>query len=170
MSARVLVAYATRYGSTQEVAEAIGTALREAGLEVEVRPARQVDDIAAYDAVVLGGWLYAHHWHKDAIRFLSRHRGPLGSRRTAVFALGPVTEPRKEQEWLDARAQLDEAHSGFSWLQPVAVEIMGGRFDPALLGFPMKLFAAAAPASDIRDWDAIRAWATGLAPLLQTKR
>jgi len=77
VSDSVLVAYATRYGSTQEVAEAIGETLREQGLGVEVRPAREVRTLEGYDAVVLGAALYMYRWHKDARRFLSRQRKAL---------------------------------------------------------------------------------------------
>jgi menaquinone-dependent protoporphyrinogen oxidase len=53
----------------------------------------------------------------------------------------------------------------FPWFVPVGIEIFGGMFDPAKLRFPMNLIPALKqmPASDIRDWTAIRAWAHGLA-------
>src|SRR5690554_2734947 len=90
MSTRVLVAYATRYGSTQEVAEVIAQTLNRSGLPADVMPARQVRTLAGYGPIVLGAALYMHHWHKDAIRFLSRFRAALSERPVAVFALGPV--------------------------------------------------------------------------------
>src|SRR5215469_569468 len=70
MSASILVAYATRYGSTQEVAEAIAATLRERGLAVDIQPMRDVRSLDQYRAVVLGAPLYMFHWHKDAIHFL----------------------------------------------------------------------------------------------------
>ena len=166
MSDSVLVAYATRYGSTQEVAEAIGETLREEGLGVEVQPLRDVRTLAGYDAVVLGAALYMYRWHKDARRFLSRQREALSALPVAVFALGPVKDPRDEEEWRNSQDQLDGELAKHAWLKPVAVEILGGKFDPATLRFPMNLFAGSEPASDIRDWGAIRAWASGLADKL----
>jgi menaquinone-dependent protoporphyrinogen oxidase len=163
----VLVAYATRYGSTQEVAAAVAAVLRERGLEVEVQPARQVCSLAGYGAVVLGAPLFMYRWHKDALRFLSRHREALTGRPLALFALGPTHETHDAQEWQDSRAQLDKELAQFPWLAPVAKEVFGGKYDPTKLRFPMSLFAGAAPASDIRDWTAIRAWADGLAPKLR---
>ena len=132
MSDSVLVAYATRYGSTQEVAEAVGETLREAGLGVEVRPMREVRTLEGYDAVVLGAALYMYRWHKDARRFLSRHRKALGELSVAIFALGPVKDPRDEEEWRNSRDQLDKELAKHAWLAPIAIEILGGRFDPAL--------------------------------------
>ena len=70
----ILLAYASRYGSTQEVAETIAAALREAGLEVELQPMRDVRRLEPYDAVVLGAAIYNAKWHPDAHQFLSQCR------------------------------------------------------------------------------------------------
>ena len=59
----ILVTYATRYGSTEEVAEMIATNLREAGLEVDLQPMRAVLSLDAYGAAVLGAAIYGGHWH-----------------------------------------------------------------------------------------------------------
>ena len=167
MSASVLVGYATRYGSTQEVAEAVAETLRERGLGVDIQPMREVRTLEGYDAVVLGAALYMFRWHKDARRFLSRHRKALTERPVAVFALGPVHDPYDEEEWQDSRAQLDKELAKHGWLAPVALEIFGGKFDPAKLRFPINLLAGSEPASDMRDWEAIRAWAGDLALKLE---
>jgi flavorubredoxin len=58
MSTSILVAYSTKHGSTQEVAEAIAAALREGGLGVDCRPLKEVQSIEGYAAVVLGAPLY----------------------------------------------------------------------------------------------------------------
>jgi len=166
MSTSVLVGYATRYGSTQQVAEAIAATLREGGLSVELKPLSEVRSLDGYHAVVMGAPLFMVHWHKDALNFLSRQRKALSERPVAVFVLGPVHDPHDEKEWLDSRAQLDKELAQFPWFSPLALEIFGGKYDPTALRFPLKMFAGAEPASDIRDWDAIRAWAESLAPRL----
>lgn len=160
------MAFATGYGSTQEVAEAVAAALRESGVEVDLRLAREVRVLADYRAVILGAPLVMHHLHKDVLGLLSRHRKALVQLPVAVFALGPVHDPHDEQEWQDSRDQLDKELAKLPWFKPVAVEVLGGRFDPALLRFPLNKLAGPAPASDIRDWDAIRAWAGDLSTLL----
>jgi len=168
MSVSVLVAYATRHGATQEIAEAVATALREGGLNVGVRPAREVRSLAGYDAVVLGAPLYMFHLHGDARRFLSRHRQDLMARPVAIFAGGPFGVG-EGNEWAEVRANLDKELAKFAWLSPVSVEVVGGRFDPARLRFPYSWLPAlkGMPASDLRDWEAIRAWARGLVTQLQ---
>lgn len=162
MSTSVLIGYATRYGSTQEVAEVIAAVLREAGLPVDLQLFREVRSLDGYSAVVMGAALYMYRWHKDALNFLSRHRKALVERPVAVFALGPTHEPLDEQEWADSRAQLDKELAKYPWFKPVALEMFGGKFDPQTLRFPINLLAGQEPASDIRNWDAIRAWASSL--------
>jgi menaquinone-dependent protoporphyrinogen oxidase len=169
MSTSVLVTYASSYGSTQEVAEVVAATLREQGVEVELRPIREVRTLAGYSAVVLGAPLYMFHWHKDARRFLSRYQSVLtGGLPIAVFAGGPIGDS-DEQAWQKIRGHLDQELAKFPWLTPVSVQLIGGKFDPAKLRFPYSLLPALRkmPASDLRDWTAIRAWAGSLTEKFQ---
>jgi menaquinone-dependent protoporphyrinogen oxidase len=162
MSNSILVAFSTIHGSTQEVAEKIAATLREQGLAVDLLPAKQVRSLDSYRAVVLGAPLYMFHWHRDALNFLSRHRAALAQKPAAIFALGPINNV--EKEFQDARAMLDKELNKFNWLAPVAIEIMGGKMEPAKFRFPYNLIPAMRnmPASDIRDWAAIQVWAGSL--------
>jgi len=166
-STSVLVAYASRYGSTQEVAEVVGAVLSEQGLEVDILPMREVRTLERYSAVVLGTALYMFRLHKDARRFLARHHEALAERPVAIFAMGPINNV--EKEWRGVREQLAKELAQFPWFTPVASEIFGGVFDPAKLRFPYNLIPALRrlPASDIRDWTAIRDWANNLAAKLE---
>jgi menaquinone-dependent protoporphyrinogen oxidase len=154
---RVLVAYATKHGSTREVAEAIATTLQEQGLRVDLKGADACPSLDDYGAVVLGGALYMGHWHKDARRFVDRHHDALATTPLAIFAMGPKDlEPASVA---DARSQLDPALKHLPEPGPIAVEIFGGVIDPSQLHFPFDHM----PATDARDWDAISAWARDLA-------
>lgn len=154
---RVLVAYASRHGSTREVAEHVAETLRSAGVAVDVMAATDVGHLRGYDTVVLGGALYTGRLLKDARRFLARHREALSVRHVAVFALGPkTTEP---SDVAGSRAQLDRALAKTPEIEPVSVAIFGGVVDPNKLRFPFNRM----PASDARDWAAIEAWASALA-------
>ena len=162
MTKPVLVTWATRSGSTAEVAESIVATLRAGGLEVECRPVRLVQTLEGYGAVVLGIPLYMTRLHRDGRRFLAAHRQELAERPVALFVLGPIHD--KEEEFATARRQLARQLAGFSWFAPVSQEVFGGRWDPARLNFPWNLLPATKniPASDALNWTAIHAWAEGL--------
>jgi len=146
----VLVAYATKNGSARQVAEAIAVALREAGAQVRAGPARTIREPAAgYDLVVVGAPLYSGRWHRDAHRFLKRHRRELAAVPVAVFGMGPRNDT--EEAWQRSRAQLDRALARRGWLNPVAVTVFGG-VDPPGRG--------KGPRRDLRNWRAIDTWAT----------
>jgi menaquinone-dependent protoporphyrinogen oxidase len=107
------------------------------------------------------------HWHKDALHFLQRYHANLSAQPVAIFVLGPFYA--EEKEFAGAREQLDKDLATVPWLTPEAIVIFGGKFDPAKLAFPHNLLPALRnmPASDVRDWMTIRAWASDLAAKLQ---
>ena len=123
-------------------------------------------------AVILGAPLYILHLHKDALRFLARHQKALSQGLPiAIFAGGPFGKG-DEREWQEVRKELDGDLAKFPWLTPVSVQVIGGRFDPARLRFPWNLIPAMKqlPPNDLRDWDAIRAWASSLVHKFQPVR
>ena len=158
----ILVTYATRYGSTQEVAESITIALSQAGFDVELQPLQDVKTLDSYGAVVLGAAIYNARWHPDAHQFLSQHQEALKQRPVAIFALGPLSTG--DAAMLRSRRQLDKELEKYSWLRPVAQEIFVGKLDPSKLSFFDRLMS---PASDHMDWEAIRIWANALPARLQ---
>jgi menaquinone-dependent protoporphyrinogen oxidase len=161
MDSRVLVAYATRTGSTKEVATVIANILRDRGITVDLQPVNTVQSLQPYSAVVLGAALYIFRLHRDMRRFLSANRAALGKVPVALFVLGPTE--KGEKQWAEAQSQLDKQLAKFPWFTPVATRIVGGRFDPAQLGFPFSWTMRRAPVSDALDWDAIRDLANDLA-------
>jgi menaquinone-dependent protoporphyrinogen oxidase len=150
----VLVAYATRHGSTREVAEAVVGTLRASGAAVQLQSARDVHHLAPrFELVVLGAPIYSGRWHRDAHRFLRRHREELGTVQVAVFGMGPRgSDP---QAWLRSRQQLDRALAKHGWLEPVTVTVFGGT-DPPKRNRQRR---------DLRDWTQIEAWAHSVANL-----
>jgi menaquinone-dependent protoporphyrinogen oxidase len=160
MAGPVLVAYASKYGSTHEVAEAIAATLRQHGLLVAVRPAGEVDDLGEFGGVVLGGGIYMGRWHRDARGFARHFAAELEDVPVALFALGPVDDEPEHRA--SSEKQFAVALDKLSF-EPIATEVFGGAIDPRKLAFPFNRM----PAADIRDWDAVRAWATELADRFQ---
>ena len=154
-----LVVYATKHGSTEEVARVIAERLRQAGVSVDVAAARDVRaEVSGYSLVVLGGAIYAGRWHRDAHVFLKRHREQLESLRVAVFGMGPreTTDDAFER----AAGQLRRALAKRSWLAPVSTAIFGG-VDP-----PLRSERKAR--RDARNWTVIADWASSLVARART--
>ncbi len=88
------------------------------------------------------------------------------SRVLVAYATRYGSTREAEQEWRASRDQLAQELTKFPWLTPVTTEMFGGKYDPSVLRFPFNVLAGQAPASDIRDWAAIRTWAESLVHLL----
>jgi menaquinone-dependent protoporphyrinogen oxidase len=163
--ASVLVAYASKYGSTREVAEAIVAALQEQGVDAVAQPAGEVESLDGHSAVVLGTALFFFRWRREAHRFLSRNRAALANVPVAVFALGPIED--KPEQYVSARGHLDKGLAKHPWLSPVSVAVFGGRVDPTHLRFPeSNPGTRRMPPVDLRDWEAIDTWARELVDAL----
>jgi menaquinone-dependent protoporphyrinogen oxidase len=156
MAADVLIVYASRHGSTEQVGRRIAERLRGAGYTTRVEPAREVKDLQGCSSVLVGGSIYMGRWHHDAIAFLRRHHEELRRLPFAVYALGPGEDT--EEAFAESRHQLDRALARFSDLEPRAVAVFGGVVNPQVLHF---LFSRMKQ-RDLRDWDAIRSWALEL--------
>ncbi len=164
MSHKILICYATKYGSTAEVAEAIAATLREKGHTVARHPAQEVEAVDSYDAVVLGTPLYIGQMMQAAHDFLTEHQRALTARALAIFALGP-TDP-DEDAMRGSVEQFQNEMAQHADLAPITQKVFVGKYDPSKLSLPHKLLAMLPasplhnrPASDHRDWDAVRAWA-----------
>lgn len=151
MTGPILVAYASRYGSTREVAESVAATLREQGLRVEVLPAGEVGTLDPYSGVVLGGGIYIGRWHRDARGFAKHFQKELEGLPVAVFGMGPVDDSAKGRA--GSEQQLERALEKLP-VEPFAVQVFGGAVDPAKLHFPFNRM----PAADVRDWDEIHDW------------
>jgi menaquinone-dependent protoporphyrinogen oxidase len=160
MSARVLVAYATKKGSTAEIAEAVGKELQSAGYEVSVKEMKDVVAFEKYDAIVIGAPFYMGKMF-EVPKFVKRFREKLAEKPVAVFGVGtaPISSNQKQIE--------DEQHAlslALAPQEPVSTALFAGKIDPEKFGFLMRKMVAADPSivGDFRDWDAIAAWAREL--------
>lgn len=154
--ADVLIVYASKHGSTEQVARGIGEKLRGLGLTTAVERAAGVDDLSGFRAVLLGGSIYVGRWHHDARAFLRRHRETLRQLPFAVFALGPGKDT--PEDFANSRKQLDHWLEKTPELEPRAVAVFGGVIEPERLRFPFNHM----PKLDLRDWAEIRRWAASL--------
>lgn len=185
---KILVAYATMAGSTVEVAQAVGEEIAKSGLEVDVLPISEIEDIGAYDGVVVGGPMIMG-WHRSALGFLRRHRAALRQTPLAVFVMAMsltqsdemgsggvpvyVDEKLPKPPADPARLNFRERYARLpNYLRPIlkaarpaSIGVFGGRLEYGRLKWWAVLFAMLviqAQAGDKRNWEAIRTWAAGL--------
>jgi menaquinone-dependent protoporphyrinogen oxidase len=157
---KTLVAYATKMGSTKEIAETIGAELTAAGLDVTIRPVDAAGDVREYQTVVLGSALYMRRWRPEAVRFLRRHVEALSEHQVWLFHSGPCGEQDKNEAQV-APARVRRSASLIGAELPVT---FGGRLDPGTAqGFMARWVARGPMAGDFRDWERIRAWAQDIA-------
>ena len=166
---KVLVAYASKHGSTAEIADSIAGTLRGAGLNVDCIEAGEVRSLEPYDAVVLGSAVYIKRWRSDAKRFLRRHRAALRKRPFWVFSSGPVGEPSADPDsaWLEPPRTIRKVER----LGAREHVVFGGRVPTDAHGPAGRAMLEGTPAEyrDRRDWDEIRAWAERIAAELGAK-
>jgi len=168
MDIQVLVAYATKYGATAEIAEKIGQVLRQAGVPTDVLPADRVSDLSSYKAVVLGSAVYIGRWRKEAATFLKANEKVLAEQMVWLFSSGPTGEGEP--------VELAQGWRFPGKLQPIAdriqprdIALFHGAVDVKKLNLIEKWMIKGVKASigDFRDWDAITSWATAIADVLK---
>jgi menaquinone-dependent protoporphyrinogen oxidase len=168
MTGTILVAYATKYGATKEIAEAIGETLRTAGRKAEVLAAEGVKDLSAYAAIILGSAVYVAQWRKEAVTFLETHEKALAERPVWLFSSGPTGSGDPVQlmsGWRFPDSQKPIAER----IHARDLVLFHGLLDPKKLNLPEKLILKGikAPINDSRDWEAIRGWALAVAETLK---
>jgi len=158
----VLIAYASKRGSTAEIAETVAATLRRSGLDVDLEPADRVCSLEPYDAVVLGSAVYMKRWRGDAKHFLKKHRKALRQMPFWVFSSGPVGDPANDNpDWMEPpklAEKLEEMGSR-------GHVVFGGCLPAEPHGFMEKAMVEGTPREhrDRRDWAEIRDWAGEIA-------
>ncbi|NUM44066.1 MAG: flavodoxin domain-containing protein [Anaerolineales bacterium] len=171
MNNKILVTYASRFGSTAGVAEAIGKTLVEDGLSVDVLPMRAVQDLSAYQAIVAGSAINGGAWLPEAVAFTRKHQNELRDKPFAAFLVCMTLTMKNGTQYRSHVA---------TWLnpirdmvKPVAEGLFAGALDinklPSLsdrLKFRLSVLLGFWKEGDHRDWEAIRNWSKQLKPLL----
>ena len=160
MMNRILVAYASKMGSTREIAERIASELGEAGFDVQVCSCSDAPPVGEFAAVVIGSAIYTRRWLREATTYLKRQASDLAGRPTYLFQSGPCGEKQSESVVVIPRVvRRIAAEIGAS--DPVT---FSGRLDRSKARGPISRWVASGSmAGDYRDWGAISAWASSIA-------
>lgn len=171
MNNRILITYASRTGTTAETADVIRSILKEGGAEVDARPMQDVQDLYPYQAVIAGSAIRAARWLPEAMRFIRTNQSTLRHKPFAMYTVCITLAMKNGEQYRNAVR---------GWTAPVRAivpPLSEGLF-PGMLDFnklpfnweTLKLRATVAmgvfPRGDHRDWNAVRAWAEGLKPML----
>jgi menaquinone-dependent protoporphyrinogen oxidase len=166
---KVLVTFASSHGATAEIAQVIGTVLRDNQLVVDVRRMEDIKDISSYNAIVLGSAIYAGEWIPLAKDFLYIHANILRNRYVWLFSSGPTGEC-SVADLLDDTRLPPSLELIASIIRPRDVVVFGGKIDLRRLKKSERVIikAAAVPKGDFRNWHAIKCWAQQIADALRT--
>lgn len=156
---KVLVAVASRYGSTHEIADRIGQTLRSAGHQVDVVAVDDAPDLDRYDAAVIGSAVYAGHWLEPAKALVEENEYRLQIMPVWLFSSGPVGDPPEPSEDPADAAPMTERSDAREH------RVFGGKLDRSVLRFTDKAVVVTlrAPEGDWRDFAEIERWAREIA-------
>lgn len=176
---RVLVVYASMYGSTGGIAKAIGEELCFGNAQVDVKYVKNVTDLSSYDSVVVGSAIRGSEWLPEAVDFVKTHRDKLGSIPVGYFlacmSLARPDSPEKEVLMTQRAASwLEPLYEEIPEVKPVGVGLFGGaiHFDklPTIQRLMYPIIAGNSLEGDFRNWEKIKAWTRDVRPALLTKR
>lgn len=170
MNHKILITYASRTGSTAEVAEAIGKTLGGDQAQVDILPMQDVKELSSYRAVIVGSAIRKSKWLPEAVQFVRAHQEALRHKPLAMFTVSITLAMSDNEQYRSAVA---------GWVSPVRALIrpLSEGFFAGMLDFRKLPFnwdtlmlratvlAGIFPSGDHRDWNAIRAWAESLRPI-----
>jgi menaquinone-dependent protoporphyrinogen oxidase len=159
----ILVTYASKRGGTRGLAEMVADGLIEEGFTVDLMPVREVEDVDRYEGVIVGGALYAFHWHRDAKRFVKRHTTELRQRPTYFFSSGPLDDSSTKKD-------IPAVKGVRALMERVGARghvTFGGRLSPDAKGFPASAMAKKT-AGDWRDAGQVRVWVRSISSELRS--
>ena len=161
MERRVLVTYASKYGSTGGVADAIGKELCGKGLAADVALIRNAGDLSLYQGIVIGSAIYTGKWMPEATDFVKKNRDVLGRIPVAYFLVCITLAQPTEENRAKVLSYMEPIMKAVPEIRPLGIGTFAGALDYNKLSWLNKriLKAKGAPEGDFRDWNSIRTWA-----------
>jgi menaquinone-dependent protoporphyrinogen oxidase len=162
---KVLIAYASKHGSTAEVAHFVAGVLREHNIEVTVNLVDELAIISGYDAYILGSPIYGGMWLSEISRFLEKFKQELAKKPVYMWIMCiRVLETNGREHALKEYVHQPTLHE----IGVRDVAVFAGKLNLDVIDWNERWTLAARydgeslPGTrndDYRDWNAIRAWA-----------
>jgi menaquinone-dependent protoporphyrinogen oxidase len=161
MGKRVLVTYASKYGSTGGVADAIGKELCSKDLATDVVQIKNAGNVSSYQGVVIGSAIYRGKWLPEAVDFVEKNRDVLRQVPVAYFLVCMTLSRPTEENRAQVLSYMDPILKVVPEIKPVGIGTFAGALDYSNLSWINKkiLESKGSPEGDFRDWNAIRTWA-----------
>jgi menaquinone-dependent protoporphyrinogen oxidase len=158
---KVLVTYASKYGSTGGVADAIGKELCNKDMAADVALIKNARNVGSYQGVVIGSAIYMGKWMSEAADFVKENRDILRQVPVAYFLVGMTLREPTEENRAKALSYMDPILKAVPEIRPVSIGTFAGALDYNNLSLLNKTImkTRGATEGDFRDWNAIRAWA-----------
>jgi len=167
MTKKVLLAYASRAGSTAEVAGRMGNILKGLGFDVDVKSVKEVTDITGYNSIVIGSAVRMFKLLPETVKFANRFRDELKNKPVAYFIVCLTMYENSEESRAKAQEYLKPL---LKTKQPISIGLFGGKMDYSKLSFIWRiLFKGRIPEGDFRNWNLIEEWAKNLGEELKNK-
>ncbi len=167
---RVLVAYASEFGTTGEVAESMGQTLCRLGVDVQVQQVADVQDLGQYSAVVVGGAIQFDKWMSEATKFVQQHEDVLGQIPVSYFFTCMTLSEESAKASAKADGYAAKVAATSKAVKPLSVGQFAGVLDYDRMSFATLLASKAiytvlgVKEGDYRDWDTIAEWTQSAVP------
>ena len=158
MTNRILIAYASKCGSTAEVAKSMGKVLVEKGCEVDILPVNQVKTMDGYNGILAGSAVRVGAWLPEAVDFVRNNQTTMQKIPTAIFTVhGLNWENTSASEAL----RKNYTTTIKQMITPVDEVFFAGKIDYSTMTFLEKMLCKTVKAAeeDRRDWGVINGWA-----------
>ncbi|MGZ6225376.1 MAG: flavodoxin domain-containing protein, partial [Syntrophales bacterium] len=161
MKKRILVTYASQYGSTGGIADAIGKELCSKDVAADVVLIKNASNVNSYQGVVIGSAIYRGKWLPEASDFVQKNRDILRQVPVAYFLVCMSLSHPTEENRAKASSYMDPILKAVPEIRPVGTGTFAGALDYNNLSWINKkiLKSKGTPEGDFRDWNAIRTWA-----------
>lgn len=183
---KVLIAYGTRYGSTEEIAQEIAKVLKNKGVEPKlynlgINKPKSWPELDIFEGIIVGTSLRVNSWKKEVKAFLEQHKNELKDKKFGMFTCGAwaIAEPLEAYGEITARLEKNfelqaDIHEAFRGVLDFSKSSKVGRAGKVALkltalglekdkNIPVDQEAR----NDFRDWDKIRRFADKFAALLK---
>ena len=168
MAGKILVAYASKYGATQEIAEKVGEVLQKEGILIDIMPLKKVKKLADYQAAVIGAAVYIGQWYKPTTKFLKKNESALAAMPVWIFSAGPSGKG-DPVELLKGWKYPPLMQSVIDNIKPQDTAVFHGNLNVDKMKGLEKWIVkrVGGDVGDFRDWDMINAWAKKVAQAIQ---